>query len=681
MSVDWEWVVRSDSAPLDRAPRIRVRDGPMISCLYREIPIGDRRGLIGGVHLLCRSHKSARVAPILTEACGDMRMNRYLDFRPAGIRRRAVVMFVVSAGLLFSALWICWIVTSRFVESRYTEQLRNHVEVLSSTIDKWPGLEVQDDKPRESDKMSKEGNYDPCPSQAASALCKMIREAHYDYEGQAPWWQANPHLTGYFFMYSDNLDGIAHGTEPQKYERPAAEIQKKYRDNFGSIADLQDAAFKGAGSIRCIYYDWKPISKEEKVSKLGCVKQIKTTIIPTTGKSFFLGTGMLRSEIESHAIWSFAIMATLILIFYASMLLLFRFYRRDMAEIHRGILDSLGVGVLITRRNEAGDREKILAVNRELRQLYGLDETGASGKKGLEHKALERIIPKDQEKSRKSDPDLDSQRTFLDYTVMLERTGTQLLLRDVAVPLWCEDGPEMLHTIMDRKHSDTYEGFMARFKRYLPPLLLGDEEKVMQQVRQATVLVCELPGIIKLYEEKGIRADECAKDLNQYMEIMLRWAHRKAGAVQELAGDRLVMHFGMTGGASEKDDARPCLEAAMGIKVEIQQLLDKQQQQQRPVAPVRMGIATGQLAVNELGTADRADLIVHGEAMILAELLCNACPAGQILVNERAKDHGSNFNFRDHELAKECTWKEKPIRAFRLTSIADLVAIPTKSAS
>lgn len=597
-----------------------------------------------------------------------MRANKFLDFRPAGIRRRAAAMFVTSVVFLLLALWICWLAISQFVESRYTEQLRNHVEVLSSAIDQWPGFAVQDGKPPEGDGMRKQGDYNPCPSLAAGALCKMIKEARYDYEGS--WWQANPRVVGYFFLYNENLDGIAHGVEPEKYERPAAEIQTKYRDNFRSIADLQEAALKGSGSIRCIYYDWKPVSREEKESKLGCVKKIETAVIPT-GKFFFLGTGMLRSEIESHALGLFAEVAALIVILYASMLLLFRFYRRDTADIQRGILDSLGTGVLITRRNEAGDREKILAVNRELRQLYGLDQTGAPGKKGLEHKALERIIPRDQEKNRKSDPDLESQRTFLDYTVMLERTGVQLLLRDVSVPLWSEDGPEMLHTIMDRKHSDSYEGFMARFKKYLPPLLLGGDKKVMQQVRQATVLVCELPGIIKLYEEKGIQADQCAKELNQYMEIMLRWAHNKAGTAEEVVGDRLVMHFGMTGAAGEKDDVRPCLEAALGIKVEIQHLLDKQRQQQRPVVPVRMGIATGQLAVNELGTAERADVIVHGEAMTLAALLCGACPAGEILVNERTKDLGSSFIFGEDKLPNECTWQEKPIRAFRLMCVAD----------
>src|SRR5262249_33274010 len=157
----------------------------------------------------------------------------------------------------------------------------------------------------------------------------------------------------------------------------------------------------------------------------------------------------------------------------------------------------------------------------------------------------------------------------------------------------------------------------------------------------------ELPGIIKLYEEKGIRADECAKDLNQYVLVMIRFAHDKGGTVDKLVGDRLVIHFGMAGSASEKDGTRLGLEAAMAIKTEIQQLLDKQRQQQRPVAPLRMGVATGQLAASELGTADRADVIVHGEAMILAETLCSACPAGQILVNERAKDNGSSFNFRD----------------------------------
>jgi hypothetical protein len=192
--------------------------------------------------------------------------------------------FVGSLVLLSLFLWVSWLTISQFVESRYTEQLRNHLEALSSAIDHWPGSETQDDKTRpEPDKAGSDANYAPCPSPAAAALCNMIRQAHYDYEGRsaAPWLSAGARVSGYFFLFNENLDGIVHGAEPAKYEHSHTEIKTKYPENFDSIAKLQEEALKGPGQIHCINYDWKPISNDEKEAKLGCVKQVKTALIPT----------------------------------------------------------------------------------------------------------------------------------------------------------------------------------------------------------------------------------------------------------------------------------------------------------------------------------------------------------------------------------------------------------------
>src|SRR5215470_2897080 len=108
-----------------------------------------------------------------------MRTNKLLDFKPARVRRRAMVMFLGSIVLLLVLLWVGWLAISWFVQDRYQKQLTNQVELLSSVIDNWrPKPEPQDekapnpepdmarepDKTREPDKAREKAAYDPCPS-------------------------------------------------------------------------------------------------------------------------------------------------------------------------------------------------------------------------------------------------------------------------------------------------------------------------------------------------------------------------------------------------------------------------------------------------------------------------------------------------------------------------------------
>lgn len=606
-----------------------------------------------------------------------MRTNKFRDFRPARVRQRAMAMFLGSIVLLIALLLLMWFVISRFVQSHYQAQLKNHVEILSSIIN---GLVTDVVSKPDEDARSKEFE---------KIIQTTIERIHYSYEGYA----SIPLLSsdngnGYFFAFRQDDKCVGHGLDPDMCRRLADNPDLATRPNRESIKDINKRASESNGRIGCLSYNWD-ISAGVPESKLGCVKRIDVPGIdpkppgtdPRSSRYVFFGTAMLQGEISSHAIQLFIEIGTLMAMLYAGMILLSRSYRKDMEAGLQAILDGLAVGILITRKDKVRNRETILVANREVSHLYGVDRIGGSGPKILEQKGLERMIPVDQEKNRRPDSDLTSQRAILDYTSVLQ-DGGKLLLRDVAVPLWSEDGLEVLHTIIDRKHSDTYEGFLARFKKYLPPFLFEDESRVAQQVRQATVLVCELPGLLKLYDEAGIRADECAKDLNDYVTILLHWSHDKVGVVEKIAGDKFIFRFGTSGSAGEKDDTRLCLEAAIGIKVEIQQLIDRQQKQKRPVVPIRMGIATGQFAASELGTPERADVIMHGEALILAEMLSSNCPAGQILVNERAKDNSSSsFNFVATELPKECTWKEQPLRVFRLTSSTDFGMRSTKPTS
>ena len=120
-----------------------------------------------------------------------------------------------------------------------------------------------------------------------------------------------------------------------------------------------------------------------------------------------------------------------------------------------------------------------------------------------------------------------------------------------------------------------------------------------------------------------------AEVLNLYFTEFSRACHQYHGIVDKFIGDCAMLVFG----CPQRDDhhREHALDCALYIRSRIQQLNLRRQQEGLPWMNIRIGLAGGTVLAGLLGSAERMNYSVIGDAANLASRLCDQAPPGGIL--------------------------------------------------
>ncbi|MFT5211267.1 MAG: adenylate cyclase [Flavobacterium sp.] len=166
-------------------------------------------------------------------------------------------------------------------------------------------------------------------------------------------------------------------------------------------------------------------------------------------------------------------------------------------------------------------------------------------------------------------------------------------------------------------------------------LSLGGEERVM------TAYFSDIASFSSFSE--NMTASELVLVLNEYLTAMCNIIIGLEGTVDKFEGDAIIAFWGAP--AIQEDHAKLACFAAIDMNNALIPLREKWANEGRPVVNVRMGLNTGKMVVGNMGSAQRMDYTMMGDAVNLAARLegANKAFGSYLMISEstylEAKDH------------------------------------------
>ena len=207
------------------------------------------------------------------------------------------------------------------------------------------------------------------------------------------------------------------------------------------------------------------------------------------------------------------------------------------------------------------------------------------------------------------------------------------------------------------------------FSKYLDPkmvdrLLANKELKLFGEERELTVLFADLRGFTST-SERATPAEVVAL-LNDHLSAMSDVIRRHGGTLDKFIGDCVMAFWG-----APIDDAQHA-QHACDAAVDMLTTMDRQNQERRaagkPTVDMGVGINSGKVVVGNMGSHDRFDYTVIGDAVNLAsrlEGLTKVSPS-RVLIGERTAElAGKEFAFVALG-AEKVKGKAEPVKIYGL---------------
>jgi PAS domain S-box-containing protein len=209
-------------------------------------------------------------------------------------------------------------------------------------------------------------------------------------------------------------------------------------------------------------------------------------------------------------------------------------------------------------------------------------------------------------------------------------TGAAVVLNDVTESRALE--------AVNQAQAEQSKRVARSFERYLAPhvvsgLLQDPEAVVLGGTRQtATMLFADIRGFTQLSER--LMPEEVVELLNRYLAPVVNVVFANLGLLDKFYGDGVMAVFGAPRPA--EDDALRAVTAARQILEQVHQL-NSQPGVTWPLA-VSIGMATGDVVAGHIGSEQRLEYTVIGDAVNLASRLQAMAEPNQILADEQTYD-------------------------------------------
>ncbi|MFO7543262.1 MAG: adenylate/guanylate cyclase domain-containing protein [Thiobacillus sp.] len=200
----------------------------------------------------------------------------------------------------------------------------------------------------------------------------------------------------------------------------------------------------------------------------------------------------------------------------------------------------------------------------------------------------------------------------------------------------------------------------------------GGQRQVM------TVFFSDLVGFTRMCE--GLTPDAAVRFLNRYFSLMSEVVRSQEGIVDKYIGDSVMAFWGPPF-SDPADHARLCCVAALEqmahmetFRAALPELFGVRHG--LPEVNVRMGIASGDVTVGNIGSETTRGYTVIGDTVNLASRLeqANKFYGTRILVSEATRDlAGDTLAFREID-SLQVSGKQEPVRVFELMDYTDALS-------
>jgi adenylate cyclase len=187
----------------------------------------------------------------------------------------------------------------------------------------------------------------------------------------------------------------------------------------------------------------------------------------------------------------------------------------------------------------------------------------------------------------------------------------------------------------------------------------------------ATILFSDIVGFTTLTESADPEA--LVKQLNEYLSRMTAAVFENDGTLDKFIGDAVMAIWGNVRSRGVAEDAKSCARAALAMRRELQTLNAKWKTE--GIAPFRIGVGInhGDVLGGNIGSQEKADPTVIGDAVNLAsrlEALTRTYPVDILIGASASKLIRDEFHLRSVALV-QVKGKTRPVEIFTLIGAKD----------
>ena len=182
----------------------------------------------------------------------------------------------------------------------------------------------------------------------------------------------------------------------------------------------------------------------------------------------------------------------------------------------------------------------------------------------------------------------------------------------------------------------------------------------------ATVLFSDIVGFTTLTESADPEA--LVKQLNEYLSRMTATVFKHNGTLDKFIGDAIMAVWGNVSSRGVLEDTKACLQAALDMRRELETLNVRWKAEGAAPFAIGIGINQGDVLGGNIGSEQRADPTVIGDAVNLASRLeaLTRVYRTDILVGASVREVvRDEFDFRSVALVR-VKGKTKPVETFTL---------------
>ena len=299
----------------------------------------------------------------------------------------------------------------------------------------------------------------------------------------------------------------------------------------------------------------------------------------------------------------------------------------------------------------------------------------ANGEKATSHKGL------DDDAAARLDRALDSIRSaevlstllpvlnmkaWIPFTVDESLAGGMGLGEKLAGDAYSPDDLELLQTLaaqgavavenaklLDRAKKE--EVVRVNLSRYLSPQIVDRIVKHDVQVdlggdrKVVTVLFSDIRNFTTITESRP--PDQLITILNEYFTSMAEAIFEQQGSLDKYIGDAIVAVFGSL--VPVENPARNAVAAAVAMMNRLPELNRRWEERFCFSMNIGIGVNTGEVFLGNIGSPERMEFTVIGDAVNVASRFSGLAKAGQVLVTKETLKHlGTDFRIREHPPAE-----------------------------
>lgn len=135
--------------------------------------------------------------------------------------------------------------------------------------------------------------------------------------------------------------------------------------------------------------------------------------------------------------------------------------------------------------------------------------------------------------------------------------------------------------------------------------------------KRATIFFSDIRSFTAISEK--LLPEQVVEFLNQYMTRMVHCVNETSGVVDKYIGDAIMALWGAPVSAgTPADDAMNCIQAALKMRLSLKEFNKDRGSDDKPIIKIGCGINTGDAVAGQIGSEDRMEYTVIGDAVNLA---------------------------------------------------------------